>query len=82
MEYVDGVPIHHYCERQRLSVFQRIALFLRVCEAVQFAHQHFVVHRDLKPDNILVAADSTPRLLDFGTARAPLAVTQPCPTRR
>ena len=69
MEYVDGVPIHHYCERQRLSVFQRIALFLRVCEAVQFAHQHFVVHRDLKPDNILVAADSTPRLLDFGTAK-------------
>jgi eukaryotic-like serine/threonine-protein kinase len=69
MEYVDGVPIHHFCERQRLSVFQRIALFLRVCEAVQFAHQHFVVHRDLKPDNILVAEDSTPRLLDFGTAK-------------
>ena len=42
---------------------------MRVCEAVQFAHQHFVVHRDLKPDNILVAEDGTPRLLDFGTAK-------------
>jgi tetratricopeptide (TPR) repeat protein len=69
MEYVDGVPIHRFCEEQRLSVPQRIALFMRVCEAVQFAHQHFVVHRDLKPDNILVAADGTPRLLDFGTAK-------------
>ena len=69
MEYVDGVPIHRFCEEQRLSVPQRIALFMRACEAVQFAHQNFVVHRDLKPDNILVAEDSTPRLLDFGTAK-------------
>ena len=69
MEYVDGVPIHRFCEKQRLSVPQRLALFMRVCEAVQFAHQHFVVHRDLKPDNILVAEDGTPRLLDFGTAK-------------
>jgi eukaryotic-like serine/threonine-protein kinase len=69
MEYVDGVPIHRFCEERGLPVRQRIALFLRVCEAVQFAHQHFVVHRDLKPDNILVAADGTPRLLDFGTAK-------------
>ena len=69
MEYVDGVPIHNFCDQQRLSIPQRIALFMRVCEAVQFAHQHFVVHRDLKPDNILVAEDSTPRLLDFGTAK-------------
>jgi len=69
MEYVDGVPIHRFCEEQRLSTTQRIALFMRVCEAVQFAHQNFVVHRDLKPDNILVAADGTPRLLDFGTAK-------------
>ncbi|MGD0857703.1 MAG: protein kinase [Terracidiphilus sp.] len=46
-----------------------MALFLRVCEAVEFAHQNFVVHRDLKPDNILVVADGAPRLLDFGTAK-------------
>jgi tetratricopeptide (TPR) repeat protein len=69
MEYVDGVPIHRFCEKQRLSVPQRLALFMRVCEAVQFAHQNLVVHRDLKPDNILVTEDGTPRLLDFGTAK-------------
>jgi len=69
MEYVDGVPIHRFCEERRLSMPHRIALFIRACEAVQFAHQNFVVHRDLKPDNILVAEDGTPRLLDFGTAK-------------
>jgi hypothetical protein len=69
MEYVEGVPIHRFCEERRLSVPQRLALFSRVCEAVQFAHQNFVVHRDLKPDNILVAKDGTARLLDFGTAK-------------
>jgi tetratricopeptide (TPR) repeat protein len=69
MEYVHGVPIQQFCESNGSSVPQRIALFLLVCEAVQFAHQHFVVHRDLKPDNILVADDGTPRLLDFGTAK-------------
>ena len=69
MEYVDGVPIHRFCDQQHLALRGRIELFLRVCQAVQFAHQHFVVHRDLKPDNILVVADGTPRLLDFGTAK-------------
>jgi tetratricopeptide (TPR) repeat protein len=69
MEFVDGVPIHRFCEEQHLSVAQRLKLFLHVCEAVQFAHQHFVVHRDLKPDNILVGEDGSPRLLDFGTAK-------------
>jgi len=69
MEYVAGVPIHDFCEKQRLALADRIRLFMRTCEAVQFAHQSFVVHRDLKPDNILVASDGTPRLLDFGTAK-------------
>ena len=69
MEYVDGTPIHRFCEQHQLSVARRLALFKRVCEAVQFAHQNLVVHRDLKPDNILVAEDGTPRLLDFGTAK-------------
>jgi tetratricopeptide (TPR) repeat protein len=69
MEYVDGVAIDRFCEKQRLSVPQRLALFMRVCEAVQFAHQNLVIHRDLKPDNILVTEDGTPRLLDFGTAK-------------
>ncbi|WP_348261647.1 protein kinase [Telmatobacter sp. DSM 110680] len=69
MEYVDGRPIHQYCNERQLSLSERLGLFLHICEAVQFAHQHFVVHRDLKPDNILVAPDGTPRLLDFGTAK-------------
>jgi eukaryotic-like serine/threonine-protein kinase len=69
MEYVDGVPIHRYCETNKLTIAERLALFRNVCEAVQFAHQNLVVHRDLKPDNIFVAEDGTPRLLDFGTAK-------------
>ena len=69
MEYVDGVPIHRFCENNGLSIAQRLVLFRSVCEAVQFAHQNLVVHRDLKPDNILVMEDGTPRLLDFGTAK-------------
>ena len=69
MEYVDGIPIHRFCEDGHLSISQRLILFKQVCEAVQFAHQNLVVHRDLKPDNILVMADGTPRLLDFGTAK-------------
>lgn len=69
MEYVDGVPIHTFCRQHQLSESQRLAVFIQVCEAVQFAHQNLVVHRDLKPDNILVAEDGTPRLLDFGTAK-------------
>ena len=69
MEYVDGVPIHRFCQDRNLPIDQRLALFMHVCEAVQFAHQNLVVHRDLKPDNIFVAEDGTPRLLDFGTAK-------------
>jgi eukaryotic-like serine/threonine-protein kinase len=69
MEYVDGVPIHLYCENHKLPLRDRVKMFLRVCEAVEFAHHHFVVHRDLKPDNILVDQSGIPRLLDFGTAK-------------
>jgi tetratricopeptide (TPR) repeat protein len=69
MEFVDGVPIHRFCDDKRLSVSDRLLLFKSVCEAVQFAHQNLVVHRDLKPDNIFVTEDGTPRLLDFGTAK-------------
>ena len=77
MEYVDGVPIHRFCDEHALSVRERLLIFRSVCEAVQFAHQNLVVHRDLKPDNIFVTHDGTPRLLDFGTAKllsAPAAV--------
>jgi tetratricopeptide (TPR) repeat protein/predicted Ser/Thr protein kinase len=69
MEYVDGVSIMRYCKQNQLPLRARLQLFKKVCEAVHYAHQNLVVHRDLKPDNILVVADGTPRLLDFGTAK-------------
>jgi tetratricopeptide (TPR) repeat protein len=69
MEYVEGIPIDSYCDQQCLDVPARLSLFKRICSAVQYAHQNLVVHRDLKPANILVLADSTPKLLDFGTAK-------------
>jgi eukaryotic-like serine/threonine-protein kinase len=69
MEYVDGVPVDKYCDEQRLSVNQRLAIFRTICDAVQYAHQTLVVHRDIKPDNILVSRDGVPKLLDFGIAR-------------
>jgi len=70
MEYVDGVALTTWCDRQRLGVAARVALFCKVCDGVQAAHSHLIVHRDLKPGNILVGADGEPRLLDFGIARA------------
>ncbi len=69
MEHVDGVPITSYVQEGQLSVAQRLELFLKVCEAVQFAHQHRVVHRDLKPGNIFARQDGEPKLLDFGIAK-------------
>lgn len=69
MELVEGQPIDEYCEAHRLSIEERLELFRTVCLAVRYAHQHLVVHRDLKPGNILVTADGTPKLLDFGIAK-------------
>jgi serine/threonine-protein kinase len=69
MEYVEGEPIDEYCDRRRMANADRLRLFLVVCDAVRFAHQNLVVHRDLKPGNILVSADGTPKLLDFGIAK-------------
>ncbi len=69
MEYVDGLPITRYCDDQRLSVSQRLELFRQVLEVVQYAHQNLVVHRDLKPTNILVTAEGRVKLLDFGIAK-------------
>jgi WD40 repeat protein len=73
MEYVAGPPITEYCDQHRLSVRQRLALFMLACEGVQHAHQKAVLHRDLKPANILIAevdGRPVPRIIDFGLARA------------
>ena len=69
MEYVEGQPITVYASERKLSIEARLHLFLRVCRAVQHAHQSLVVHRDLKPANILVDAEGEPKLLDFGIAK-------------
>jgi tRNA A-37 threonylcarbamoyl transferase component Bud32/tetratricopeptide (TPR) repeat protein len=69
MELVTGEPIDGWCESRELSVRDRVQLFLQVCSAVSYAHQHLVVHRDLKPNNILVTADGSVKLLDFGIAK-------------
>ena len=77
MEHVKGIPINEYCDKQRLTVEERLRLFLHVCEAVQHAHQKEIIHRDLEPSNILVTIEddeATPKVIDFGIARA---VSQP-----
>jgi serine/threonine protein kinase/Flp pilus assembly protein TadD len=69
MEYVEGLRVDDYCDRHDLPVRARLKLFLAVCRGVAYAHQSLVVHRDIKPGNILVTADGTPKLLDFGIAK-------------
>jgi serine/threonine-protein kinase len=69
MEYVEGQPVTDYCRERACSVGERLRLFRFVCEAVQYAHRQTTIHRDLKPSNILVKADGTVKLLDFGIAK-------------
>jgi non-specific serine/threonine protein kinase/serine/threonine-protein kinase len=69
MELIEGRPITEYCDAHDLSVRERLRLFLDVCAGVHYAHQHLVIHRDIKPHNILVTPAGAPKLLDFGIAR-------------
>lgn len=69
MEYVDGQPIDEYCDARRLSIEERIGVFLEAARAVSYAHRNLVVHRDIKPSNILVSREGHVKLLDFGIAK-------------
>src|SRR3984957_5213526 len=69
MELVNGLPLREYCEAQKLNTRQRLELVAKICDAVQHAHGRGLIHRDLKPGNIVVDEEGQPRILDFGIAR-------------
>lgn len=81
MEHIKGVPITEHCDEQKLSIEERLELFLQVCDGVQHAHQRGIIHRDIKPSNILAVIDekkAVPKIIDFGVAKA---LTQPLTER-
>lgn len=81
MEYVQGIPITDYCDHQKLTIKDRLGLFMQICQAVQHAHQKGIIHRDIKPSNILISVENdqpTPKIIDFGIAKA---IAQPLTER-
>lgn len=69
MEYIEGIPVTEYCDNNCLTIEDRLLLFQKICSAVNYAHKNLVVHRDIKPGNILVTGDGNPKLLDFGISK-------------
>ncbi len=73
MELVRGIPITDYCDQNKLTIRERLALFIQVCHAIQHAHQKGIIHRDIKPSNVLVTLHDgipVPKVIDFGVAKA------------
>jgi serine/threonine protein kinase/regulation of enolase protein 1 (concanavalin A-like superfamily) len=73
MEHVEGIPITDYCDQHKLTIEDRLSLFMQICQAVQHAHQKGIIHRDIKPSNILVSLQddrAAPKIIDFGVAKA------------
>jgi serine/threonine protein kinase/tetratricopeptide (TPR) repeat protein len=69
MEFIEGEPLHFFCDTNKLSVRDRLKIFAQVCSAVHYAHERQIIHRDIKPGNILVTPAGIPKLLDFGIAK-------------
>ncbi|MCW5961811.1 MAG: protein kinase [Pyrinomonadaceae bacterium] len=69
MEFIEGESLYHFCDSKKMSVRERLAIFLQICSAVSYAHDNQIIHRDIKPNNILVTKSEVPKLLDFGIAK-------------